>query len=77
MAIGPKLATVRRMIHITRKESSLGNDNERMSIANLWSYWAHLWIYRFAVPFRSGGRVLDADGGIDYKRMLMQSVWNI
>jgi SAM-dependent methyltransferase len=42
------------------------NHGERMIVANLWSYWAHLSIYRFAVPFAVGERVLDAGSGAGY-----------
>jgi len=34
--------------------------------ANLWSYWAHLSIYRFAVPFCTGRQVLEAGSGVGY-----------
>ena len=45
---------------------ALGNDNERMIEANLWSYWAHLSIYRFAVPHCTGRSVLEVGSGVGY-----------
>jgi hypothetical protein len=47
-------------------EECLTNAGERMIVGNLWGYWAHLSIYRFAVPFAQGKRVLDAGSGSGY-----------
>lgn len=44
----------------------VGNDGERMVVANFWPYWAHLSIYHFALPFAAGRRVLDAGAGEGY-----------
>jgi len=34
--------------------------------ANLWSYWAHLSIYKFAIPFCAGRHILEAGSGVGY-----------
>jgi SAM-dependent methyltransferase len=47
-------------------EERLTNAGERMIVGNLWGYWAHLSIYRFAVPLAQGKRVLDAGSGSGY-----------
>ena len=47
-------------------EADVGNDGERMIVANIWPYWAHLAIYHFAIPFAVGRRVLDAGSGEGY-----------
>ncbi|WP_345819950.1 class I SAM-dependent methyltransferase [Methylobacterium fujisawaense] len=44
----------------------LTNNGERMIVDNHWGYWAHLSIYRFALPFAKGKRVLDAGCGSGY-----------
>lgn len=44
----------------------LTNSGERMIVDNHWGYWAHLSIYRFALPFAIGKRVLDAGCGSGY-----------
>ncbi len=44
----------------------LTNRGERMIVGDMWGYWAHLSIYRFALPFILGGRVLDAGSGAGY-----------
>jgi SAM-dependent methyltransferase len=44
----------------------VGNAGERMVVGNMWGYWAHLSIYRFALPFAAGKRVLDAGSGEGY-----------
>jgi SAM-dependent methyltransferase len=54
------------MESLTESDLALGNDNERMVVANLWSYWAHLSIYRFAVPYCDGRSVLDVGSGVGY-----------
>ena len=54
------------MEDLEQDDLALGNDNERMVVANLWSYWAHLSIYRFAVPFCRGRTVLDVGTGVGY-----------
>jgi SAM-dependent methyltransferase len=46
--------------------AELTNAGERMVVGNMWGYWAHLSIYRFAVPFAQGKRVLDAGSGAGY-----------
>lgn len=51
---------------LEQDDLALGNDNERMVVANLWSYWAHLSIYRFAVAFCRGRTVLDVGTGVGY-----------
>jgi SAM-dependent methyltransferase len=51
---------------LTESDLALGNDNERMVVANLWSYWAYLSIYRFAVPYCDGRNVLDVGSGVGY-----------
>jgi SAM-dependent methyltransferase len=48
------------------EDVSVTNDGERMIVINLWGYYAHLSIYRFAVPFCAGRRVLDAGSGVGY-----------
>ncbi|TDH60631.1 class I SAM-dependent methyltransferase [Dankookia rubra] len=47
-------------------ELDVGNDGERMIVANIWPYWAHLAVYHFALPFAVGRRVLDAGAGEGY-----------
>ncbi|WP_431268666.1 class I SAM-dependent methyltransferase [Dankookia sp. P2] len=47
-------------------DADIGNDGERMIVANIWPYWAHLSIYHFAMPFAVGRRVLDAGAGEGY-----------
>jgi SAM-dependent methyltransferase len=45
----------------------ISNDGERVTVENTWSYYAHLSIYRFALPFcKTGSRVLDAGCGAGY-----------
>ena len=49
--------------------STLGkvaNLGERAVVDNTWSFWAHLSIYHFALPYTSGKRVLDAGSGSGY-----------
>ena len=46
--------------------AALTNDGERMIEGNMWPYWAHLSIYRFALPSAVGRRVLDAGSGAGY-----------
>jgi SAM-dependent methyltransferase len=47
-------------------DASLTNEGERMVVGNMWGYWAHLSIYRFALPFVEGKRVLEAGTGSGY-----------
>ena len=47
-------------------DHDVGHDGERVVVANAFIYWAHLSIYRFAVPFATGRRVLDAGSGEGY-----------
>lgn len=44
----------------------IGNEGERAVVNNTWSFWAHLSIYRFALPFTTGKRVFDAGSGSGY-----------
>jgi 2-polyprenyl-3-methyl-5-hydroxy-6-metoxy-1,4-benzoquinol methylase len=47
-------------------EAALTNAGERMTVGNMWGYWAHLSIYRFAIPYAQGKRILDAGSGSGY-----------
>jgi len=51
---------------LTQDDESVSNDGERMIVGNAWGYWAHLSIYRFALPFAQGAEVLDAGSGAGY-----------
>lgn len=46
--------------------SRITNDGERMIVDNIWGYWAHLSIYRFALPWVQGRSVLEAGSGSGY-----------
>jgi 2-polyprenyl-3-methyl-5-hydroxy-6-metoxy-1,4-benzoquinol methylase len=61
---GPEWAGNRIMTQ--HEDVSVTNGGERMIVINLWGYYAHLSIYRFAVPFCAGCRVLDAGSGAGY-----------
>lgn len=47
-------------------DEDVGNNGERMIVLNAWLYWAHLSIYRFALPFVAGRHVLEAGAGEGY-----------
>jgi SAM-dependent methyltransferase len=57
---------VTRLSEFTVSDEALGNNGERAVVGNTWLYWAHLSIYRFALPFARGRRVLDAGSGAGY-----------
>jgi SAM-dependent methyltransferase len=51
---------------MTITPEELTNAGERMIVGNMWGYWAHLSIYRFASEFAKNKRVLDAGSGAGY-----------
>ncbi len=51
---------------LTELDFAVGNNGERMIVADHFVYYAHLSIYRFALPFCTGRRVLDAGSGVGY-----------
>ncbi len=51
---------------MTISPEQLTNAGERMIVGNMWGYWAHLSIYRFALEFSKNKRVLDAGSGSGY-----------
>lgn len=48
------------------EEVDIGNCGERVTVTNHGAYWAHLSIYRFALPYIADRRVLDAGSGEGY-----------
>jgi SAM-dependent methyltransferase len=47
-------------------DEQLSNVGERVTVANTWSYRAHLSIYHFALPYVRAQKVLDAGSGAGY-----------
>jgi SAM-dependent methyltransferase len=51
---------------MTITPEELTNAGERMIVGNMWGYWAHLSIYRFALDLARNKRVLDVGSGSGY-----------
>ena len=54
------------MLIATERDLKVNNSNERVIVVNMWTYWAHLSIYRFAMDYCRGKTVLDAGSGSGY-----------
>jgi 2-polyprenyl-3-methyl-5-hydroxy-6-metoxy-1,4-benzoquinol methylase len=59
------LPAMRNSVNII-DDALIGNQGERQTVEDTFSYYAHLSIYRCALPFAEGHRVLDVGSGAGY-----------
>lgn len=53
-------------VELKTDDAAIGNNGERVTVANTLGYWAHLSIYHQAIQFSRGTRVLDVGSGSGY-----------